>query len=107
MFSARTLVSVAATAVLVLGCVTGEKITRVEPGMSKAEVIDILGRPDGYWSEGEYEALQYTNRLISGWSWDRADYGIILKSGRVTGFGAGHVRQGGPNMSTFIIIPLR
>ncbi len=75
------------------GCTTGEKVARLQPGMSQANVVRALGRPDGFRTEGNYTILKYTNRLISGWSWDTADYHVILKGDRVTEYGSGEVRQ--------------
>ena len=74
------------------GCATGEKITRLSPGISQADVTKTLGKPDGFRTEGDYTILKYTNRLISGWSWDRADYFVILKDDQVTEYGSGEVR---------------
>ena len=88
-------------------CVTGEKVPRLSEGMSKAEVMALLGRPDGFRRSGEYEALQYTNRLISGWSWDRTDYTVILKDEKLVEYGAGQVRQRDPNSNVLILVPLR
>src|SRR5262245_60775009 len=91
---------------LLSGCITGESVRgSIHEGMSKKEVISELGNPDGFKRTGEYEALTYTNRLISGWSWDRTDYTIILQNGRVTEVGTGQVRQNSPN--TLILVPLR
>ena len=88
-------------------CATGERMQSVQEGMSKDQVIATLGNPDGFQRSGDYEALRYTNRLISGWSWDRADYNVILRSGRVVEYGPGQVRQRDPNVSTLILVPLR
>jgi hypothetical protein len=91
---------------LLSGCVTGERVRGgVQEGMSKQQVISELGNPDGFQRSGEYKALLYTNRLISGWSWDRTDYTIVLQNGRVVQYGTGQVRQNGPNM--LILVPLR
>ena len=79
--------------ITITGCATGEKVTRLSPGMSQADVIGTLGRPDGFRTEGDYKILKYTNRLISGWSWDRADYFVILKGDQVTEYGSGNVRE--------------
>lgn len=98
---------VACLLLALLGCVTGERMQSVREGMSKDEVIAALGNPDGFQRSGEYEALRYTNRLISGWSWDRADYNVILRNGRVVEYGPGQVRQRDPNVSTLILVPLR
>jgi hypothetical protein len=88
------------------GCATGEVVRAgIRDGMSKQEVINELGKPDGYQRNGEFEALLYTNRLISGWSWDRTDYTIILQKGVVVQYGTGQVRQNSPN--TLLLIPLK
>ena len=79
--------------IIITGCATGEKVTRLSPGMSQADVVRTLGRPDGFRTEGDYTILKYTNRLISGWSWDRADYFVILKDDQVTEYGSGEVRE--------------
>ena len=63
--------------IIITGCATGEEVTSLSPGMSQADVVGTLGRPDGFKTEGDYTVLKYTNRLISGWSWDRADYFVI------------------------------
>jgi hypothetical protein len=55
--------------------------------------VGTLGRPDGFRTQGEYTVLKYTNRLISGWSWDRADYFVILKDDKGTEYGSGEVRE--------------
>jgi len=91
--------------ILLTGCVTGQKISQVEPGMNRQQVVSALGKPDGFQSHGNYEALKYSNRLMSGWSWDKSDYYVILKDGLVTATGNGEVRQSGPNM--LIIVPMQ
>ena len=93
--------------VALAACATGERMQSVREGMSKDEVLAALGNPDGYQRSGDYEALRYTNRLISGWSWDRADYNVILRNGLVVEYGPGQVRQRDPNVSTLILVPLR
>jgi hypothetical protein len=68
-------------------------MSSLNPGMTKAQVIATLGHPDGYQSEGDYEVLKYTNKLVSGFSWDKADYYAILRGGKLVEYGAGQVRQ--------------
>ena len=97
----RTIVGVSLMLVL-SACVMGERMQSVREGMSKDEVISVLGNPDGFQRAGDYEALRYTNRLISGWSWDRADYNVILRAGRVVEYGPGQVRQRDANVNTLI-----
>ena len=79
----------------------------VREDMSKDEVISILGSPDGFQRIGEYEALRYSNRLISGWSWDRTNYTVILREGRVVEYGPGQVRQRDPNTNVMVLVPVR
>lgn len=79
--------------IAITGCATGEKVARLSPGMSQTDVVGTLGRPDGFRTEGDYTIMKYTNRLISGWSWDRADYFVILKDDKVTEYGSGEVRE--------------
>jgi hypothetical protein len=99
---------VVALALVLSACVTGDGVRDLELGMTRDQVIDELGRPDGQRREGRDEALLYTNRLISGWSWDRADYVVLLRDGAVVEYGAGAVRQnrvGG--VSTLVLVPIR
>ena len=78
---------------LLLGCTTGERTSDVRPGMSQVEVENVLGRADGFQIAGDYVALKYVNRLISGWSWDRTDYVVILKNDKVVEVGNGEIRE--------------
>jgi hypothetical protein len=80
-------------ALLITSCAPGEKMSSLNPGMTKTQVIATLGRPNGYQSSGEYEILKYTNKLVSGFSWDKADYYAILRDGKLVEYGAGQVRQ--------------
>jgi hypothetical protein len=89
---------------IVAGCVTGEKITNLRVGMSRTQVVETLGNPTGVQSSGEYEALRYPNQLMSGWSWDRADYYVVLRNGAVIEYGAGEVRQNDSN--TLVLVPI-
>lgn len=90
----------------ITACATGEIIRKnVQEGMTKSEITSLLGNPDGFQRNGDSEALLYTNRLISGWSWDRTDYTVILENGRVVQYGSGQVRQNSPN--TLVLIPIR
>ena len=85
------------------GCVTGDTVRQsVHEGMTKQQVIAAMGNPDGFKRAGEYESLTYTNRLISGWSWDRTDYTVVLKDDRVVEYGPGQVRQEGPDLLVLV-----
>lgn len=98
---------VALTALLLFSsCVTGEKIGRVQPGMSQATVREILGRPDGFRVVNGCEVYQYSNRRASGWNNDHADYNVVFRDDRVIEYGAGEVRPG-PRPQTVVLFPMR
>lgn len=102
----RSIIILSLTCSLFSGCVTGEKITRISTGMTTGEVRQILGHPNGVRMVEGHEVYIYSNRLISGWSYDRTDFNVIFEAGRVTEYGPGEVRQG-PRPSTVIIVPLK
>lgn len=68
-----------AIALFAVGCFHGEKITRVQPGMSVEDLKSTMGPQEGYRKIGDYEIYSYYNKLISGWAWDRADYHYVFK----------------------------
>ncbi|MDU4687437.1 MAG: outer membrane protein assembly factor BamE [Serratia marcescens] len=88
----RKILIVVLLALSATACTTGEKISDLSPGMSREQVISTLGRPDGDAISGKYELLTYSNRLMSGWSYDKADYKVILENGKVLQYGAETVR---------------
>ncbi len=88
------------------GCVSGHQVrAKLHEGMTEEQVIAAIGKPDGLQREGDFKALVFFNRLISGWSWDRADYNVILKDGRVVAYGPGEVRHEAPHI--LVIVPVR
>ena len=95
------------TLTLLAGCTTGELMSDIRPGMTKDEVTSVLGSPDGYQSRGEFEALKYSHRLVSGWAWDRADYFVILNANKVAEYGTGEVRVKDMSSNVLFLVPLR
>ncbi len=90
-------------AILLAGCITGDQVREIAVGMTRAEVVEIMGAPDGVQANGSTEVLKYSNRLMSGWSWDRTDYYVTLTQGRVSSYGNGEVRQNAPpNFSGYV-----
>lgn len=84
----------------------GGKFKKVELGMSRTEVVRLLGRPDGVRSHENEEALTYADRLVSGFKWSRADYVVVFRDGVVTEYGPGQIRDASPNTGAFIFVPL-
>jgi hypothetical protein len=80
---------------LISACTTSDKMSRIERGMTRQQVVAILGRPDAVHTSGPYEQLEYTNRLIP-WTGNRTDFNVSLKDGRVVEYGHGEVRNTGP-----------
>jgi len=89
-------------------CTMSENLPRVYEGMPQSELEDVMGAPDSFVKRGDFSGLEYKNRLISGWSWDRADYSFIFKNDRLVEWGSGEVRQGsqGNNVQTLILFPM-
>jgi hypothetical protein len=95
---------IAASMMFILaGCFHGEKISRISPGMTVQELYAEMGKQEGYRKIGDYEVYSYYNKLISGWSWDRADYHYIVKDGKIVEYGAGEIRQNQANGVVFIV----
>ena len=69
-------------------CATGEKMSQIRPGMTTGQVTAILGHPDGFRQVGD----EYSNRLTSGWGWDKGDYEVAFRNGRVVSYGATGIR---------------
>jgi hypothetical protein len=63
-----------------------ERMPHIKEGMTKQEVVAILGDPDSFQRSGEYEALRYTTTL-SGRSRAKTAFSVILKEGCVVEYG--------------------
>lgn len=91
----------------IVGCAFGEKMKRIEPGMHKSKVKEILGEPDGYKRSGKYESIQYTDRVISGWDVkSTTDYTIVFKNNKVVEYGPGKVRKK-DDANTLFLVPIQ
>jgi hypothetical protein len=92
---------------------TNGKMTDLQEGMTKDEIIQVVGGPDGYQRSGDYEVLLYLERRTSGWSYfsgaidDLVDYSVILKDGHLVEYGPGRTHQRDPNAAPFVRIPSR
>lgn len=84
----------------------GGKFKKIELGMSREQVVNLLGRPDGVRAHTNTEALTYADRLMNGFKWSRADYVVVLRDGVVAEYGPGAIRDASPNTGAFIFVPL-
>lgn len=68
-----------------LGHIKSGESDRITVGMTKAEAIKALGKPDSISSDGSKEVLTYV--LERPW-WQDVPFRVQLVEGRVTSFGA-------------------
>lgn len=93
-------------------CATG-KTTALHEGLTRAEVINVMGKPDGFQRSGDYEALHYVDRQINGWllinglSTERIEYSVILKNDRVVQYGQGRFIERASNEPPFTVLRQR
>lgn len=74
-------------------CATGERVARhLYPGADKGHVLQVMGKPDGYKQYNGLEVYIYSNRLISGWSWDTTDYYLVFKNDKLKEYSHSPVR---------------
>lgn len=87
-------------------CTAGERMGQIQPGQSRDAVIRTLGNPDGVSRSGNVETLTYANRLMSGWSWDRATYQVQLTGGRVSSYGPVDIRSRESPVIPVVVMPI-
>ena len=105
MTTKRYLLIVASGAMLT-GCMTGEKFSQLHPGMSKSQVISLMGNPKGYSQNGNEETIQYPAGRVSGWSYATADFYATFRDGTLLSYGANNVQKGQPP-TTILLFPAR
>jgi hypothetical protein len=77
---------------LIAGCASApeKKMNYLKVGMSKAEVINVMGEPDATKARENLENLVYINEGTI-WTWGvpepRQEYWIILRNGTLVEFG--------------------
>jgi len=83
-----------ALAIAGTGCqTTGHKITQIDIGASRDQVVATLGRPDSVRTIGDFEVLNYLDRHRTRVSMGHTDYAVVLLDGKVSQFGPGQVRR--------------
>ena len=108
----RKLVVILILVSLIIGCATGEQIRMsVHEDMSKQDVIDLLGNPDGHKrfedSQNHYVLTTYTDKVISGWDVRRrTDYYFIFKNDRLSEWGTGEVRVSQSSTGIIMFVPI-
>jgi len=78
----------AVSAVLLVACSTSaNRLAEISPGMTKTQVIEILGSPESVSGQGAGEAFIYT--LSNSWNspvWNEKYY-VYFTNGRVVRYG--------------------
>lgn len=72
----------------VAGCAaSASKLSSLRPGMTKQEVVNVLGAPDGEGLDGERAYMNYRlfeNRMTD---FEPSPYTVVLKDGKVVSYG--------------------
>jgi len=75
----KPLVIILVIVAVAMGCATA-KIQALRPGMTKAEVEDLLGKPQGYSSTGPVEVYSYSGLLMHDGT---TDYSLFFVEGKL------------------------
>ena len=86
----KSLLLITLVATFIVGCAGSPKMNNISLGMTKAEVINVIGNPDSTSAQGAAEYMRYGL-----WRdfWDRQpgnysdDYFVRLISGKVESYG--------------------
>lgn len=90
-------------AIAVSGCqTTGNKISRLVPGIKPDQVIATLGQPDAETADGNVEIYMYSHRANL-CPLHRLDYSLVFEQGRLVAFGPGVAKLSGPD--GWVIVP--
>lgn len=75
-----------------------ERPPYIKEGMTKQEVVSVLGNPNGFQRSGEYETLRYTT-LRSGRAREKTGFSVILKDERVVEYEAHYSKARDPSVN--------
>jgi hypothetical protein len=90
----KRLIAVTAIAIGLAGCQgMASKISRLEVGTPREDVLERLGPPDSDRSIIGYEVMSWLSRRPGRFSFSHKDYTVVLQDGKVTQFGPGLIRR--------------
>ena len=69
------------------GRATSNEVNRLSIGMTKAQVLEIIGQPDSSNAQGRIEILLWIFTASVGYNYDGRLYQVTLSNGTVTGYG--------------------
>ncbi|MBI4991434.1 hypothetical protein HZB96_05065 [Candidatus Gottesmanbacteria bacterium] len=81
----KKLIYIFIMALLIAGCATAAKMNRLSVGMSKDEVIKVMGNPNSQKASEGVECLEYylSNSMMG----DTGTYWVMMKDGKVIQYG--------------------
>lgn len=68
---------------------TGEDIAKVTLGMTKPQVINVLGKPSSVGGDDSVEKLYY-RKMGHVTDWEPTSYEVVFKDGKVIRYGEAH-----------------
>ena len=81
----RKFLAVLGTAAILTSCAsTGGRLNRISPAMSRAEVVNILGKPQSAGGRGDVEVLHYKD---DHGFWQYSYYYVRIVDGKVESYG--------------------
>jgi outer membrane protein assembly factor BamE (lipoprotein component of BamABCDE complex) len=90
----RTIVAAAlfsAAIAALSACASNDKVAALKPGMTQAEVVKVLGRPDSVEVASSQTAYKYLKRLFGGFASDH-DYIVLFDNDRLVRHGPGTIQ---------------
>ena len=81
----RSLIIIMVILIALTGCATTTKMNKVSIGMTKNEVIEIMGKPESTAGIGKEETLRYNLYNVSIDMYE--EYWVVLHNGKVYKYG--------------------
>ena len=76
---------------LFIGCadINRDNLNKLEVGMTKGQVLEIMGKPYRREAEGSREWLLYETKAQRGYLWTESDYltPLLIEDGKLVGWG--------------------
>jgi hypothetical protein len=92
----KRVMAVGLVALVLAGCQgMAAKVSRLDVGTPRDEVLERLGPPDSDRRIVGYEVMSWLDRRPGRFSFSHKDYTVVLQDGRVTQFGPGLIRRDG------------
>ena len=82
---------ISAGALLLASCASEDKGPPLKPGMTQAEAVKLLGRPDSVEVASSQTAYKYAKRLFSGFASEQ-DYILLFDNDRLVKYGPGAIQ---------------